>query len=79
MEEKMIFRLIKIFKVVDILYIIFAIITFFIYSIYNLIITKNDPLATIANSSMTLIYRLVEGIFYYLVVLFIEKWCKKNE
>jgi hypothetical protein len=75
----MIYRLIKIFKVVDIVYIIFAILTFFIYLVYNLIIVKNDPMATLTNSLMTLIYRLVEGIFYYLVALFIEKWCKKND
>jgi hypothetical protein len=75
----MIFKLIKIFKVVDILFIIFLIINFIVSLIYNLTIKKYEPSSVITNETMTLLYNLVQGVFYYLAALFIEKWCKKNE
>jgi hypothetical protein len=75
----MVFKLIKIFKVVDVLFIIFAIINFIISLMYNLIIKNYEPLSVLTNVTMTFLYNLVQGVFYYLAALFIEKWCIKNE
>jgi len=75
----MIFKIIKIFKIVDILFIAFSVITFILSLIYNLTTYDINLTAIITNITMTLLYRLVEGVFFYLAALFIEKWCIKNE
>jgi hypothetical protein len=73
-------KLLKIIKAIDIIFAIsafMALVSAFIVNINSG--AENFFLSVIVNQGVTFFYRIAMASFYFLAVLFVEKWLKGNE
>ena len=82
MNEKIKFIIIKILKISAIVFLISAVGSFITTIIYNIKNTENPEdliIIIFANLSVTLFYRIVMAIFFFVFAMFIEEWLKVDE
>jgi type II restriction/modification system DNA methylase subunit YeeA len=77
MKEKYIHFIILWFKILSVIYLISAIVSFITTIIYNV---RNDEEGIIffifSNLGVTLFYRIVTAIFFFVFATFFEEWMK---
>ena len=83
MKEKYKFIVLKILKITAIIFFISAIGSFITAIIYNIINSSEDienlVIFIFANLSVTLFYRIVLAVFFYVFAMFIEEWLKTDD
>jgi len=82
MNEKVKFMIIKILKISAIIFLISAVgsfITTVIYNIINAENTENLFIYIFANLGVTLFYRIVIAVFFFVFAMFMDEWLKVDE
>jgi len=82
MNEKIKFIIIKILKISAVAFLISAVGSFVTTLIYNIKNTENpeDLIINIfANLGVTLFYRIVMAVFFFVFAMFMDEWLKVDE
>jgi chromate transport protein ChrA len=83
MGDKYKFIIIKILKISAIIFLISAVGSFITSLIYNIINSseniENLVIFILANLSVTLFYRIVMAVFFFVFAMFIEEWLKTDD
>jgi len=83
MNEKYKFIIIRILKISAIIFLISAIGSFITTVIYHIINSSGDVenlvIIIFANLSVTLFYRIVMAVFFFVFAMFMEEWLKADD
>jgi len=82
MNEKIKFIMIKILKISAVVFLISAIGSFVTTLIYNIKNTENPEdliIIIFANLGVTLFYRIVMAVFFFVFAMFMDEWLKVDE